>query len=290
MYCKRCKKENSNNNTYCIYCGKKLKITKPTINKSVIYKILLVLLILGISITCFYYMNVKEYKIYTDTEENINIKINEGIIQKGVTTLRNDYQFEPINRMGVIYNKNNKPQHYLVLARGVGDYEGTIFETSYMTYSIDIKTGEPKAGIHTDFIEKGADTILEEAAKKIIEGGESFAIFNFKSKLGTFIFSKEEDTHNNNVQTAMNYEYPTDNNKKEITPGLTGIEQAIKDGQIGDDYISQGVSEEWLHFAYSDGNLRQYYDSWEQCLQDAKDLGILREPTQEELNALNSGI
>ena len=28
MYCKRCKKENSNDSEYCIYCGAKLKEKK----------------------------------------------------------------------------------------------------------------------------------------------------------------------------------------------------------------------------------------------------------------------
>lgn len=71
---------------------------------------------------------------------------------------------------------------------------------------------------------------------------------------------------------------------------ITGIQQAIKDGRMGDDCFENGISEEWLYFTWSDGNLQFYYDNWEDCLQDAKDLGILREPTQEELKALNSGI
>lgn len=57
---------------------------------------------------------------------------------------------------------------------------------------------------------------------------------------------------------------------------------------IEDDYITNGVSEEWLHFAYSDGNLNLYYNSWEECLEDAKKLNILREPTEEELDSLRN--
>ena len=82
----------------------------------------------------------------------------------------------------------------------------------------------------------------------------------------------------------------SNSNNQQNNTEITGIEQAIKDGKIGADYLIDGVSEEMLHFVWSDGNLQFYYDNWEDCLQDAKNLGILREPTQEELNALNSGI
>ena len=293
MYCKKCKKENSNDSIFCIYCGKKLKITRPKINKSVIYTILIVLLILGVAITCKYYMNVKEYKIFADTGD-IKIKINEGIIQKGIATLRTDYHFEPINRMGVIYNQNNEPQHYLVLARGTDGFEGTIFATSYMTYSIDIKTGEPKSGIYTASIETGADRILERGAEEIIESGESFAIFNFQSKIGTFIFSKEEDytvtenTSSNDENIASNLQYPQPGELLPISPELTGIEQAVKNGDIDEDTLS-GISEEMLTYIFKsdNGRLKYYYHSLEECLQDARKLNILREPTEEELNIMN---
>ena len=187
MYCKRCKKENPNDSTFCIYCGKKLKVTRPKINKSVIYTILIILLIFGIALICKYYMNVKEYKIFTDTGD-IEIKIDEGIIQKGITNIR-ERHFEPINRMGVIYNQNNEPQHYLVLASGDGfreveGFEGSIFEIDYNVYSIDVKTGETKAGITRAPKDTGTDKILKQGAEKIIESGESFAIFNFKSGIG----------------------------------------------------------------------------------------------------------
>lgn len=299
MYCKRCKKENPNDSTFCIYCGKKLKVTRPRINKSVISTILVVLLILGIAITCLYYMNIKEYKISTDTGD-IKIKINEGIIQKGITNIR-ERHFEPINRMGVIYNQNNEPQHYLVLASGEGfkdveGFEGSIFEIDYNVYSIDVKTGETKAGITRAPKETGTDKILKQGAEKIIESGESFAIFNFKSEIGTFVFSKEEDyTVPENISSddeniGSNLQYPQEGELFPISPGLTGIEQAIKDGVLKD-CITNGTSEEWLHFAWSDGGwLQHYYNSWEECLQDAEDLGILREPTQEELDAIHSGI
>lgn len=61
--------------------------------------------------------------------------------------------------------------------------------------------------------------------------------------------------------------------KKDTT--ITGIEQAIKDGMIGEDYITKGISESKLSFAFSEGNLQMYYDSWEECLEDAQKLGIL---------------
>lgn len=82
----------------------------------------------------------------------------------------------------------------------------------------------------------------------------------------------------------------SDSDNQQTNSEITGIQQAIKDGQMGDDCFENGISEEWLYFTWSDGNLQFYYDTWEECLQDAKDLGILREATEEELNAINSGI
>lgn len=106
----------------------------------------------------------------------------------------------------------------------------------------------------------------------------------------------DEDKAKENVSskdTSYNYEESLEEYKpweKEREPGITGIEQAIKDGLLKD-CITNGTSEKWLHFAWSEGGwLQYYYNSWEECLQDAKDLGILREPTEEELNALKSGI
>lgn len=297
MYCKRCKKENPNDSTFCIYCGKKLKVTRPKINKSVIYTILIILLIFGIALICKYYMNVKEYKIFTDTGD-IEIKIDEGIIQKGITNIR-ERHFEPINRMGVIYNQNNEPQHYLVLASGDGfreveGFEGSIFEIDYNVYSIDIKTGETKAGITRAPKETGTDKILKQGAEKIIESGESFAIFNFKSGIGTFVLSREEDytvpenTSSDDENTGSNLQYPQEGELLPISPGLTGIEQAVKNGELDED-ILQGTSEEMLTYIFKsdNGRLKYYYHSLEECLQDAKKLNILREATEEELKLIN---
>ena len=41
-------------------------------------------------------------------------------------------------------------------------------------------------------------------------------------------------------------------------------------------------------FNSANGRLRYYYHSLEECLQDAKKLNILREPTEEELEFINS--
>lgn len=297
MYCKRCKKENPDNSTFCIYCGKKLKVTKPKINKSVICIILTILLIFGIALICKYYMGVKEYKIFTDTGD-IKIKINESIIKKGITNIR-EHRYEPINRMGVIYNQNNEPQHYLVLASGEGfrgaeGFEGSIFEINYNVYSIDVKTGETKAGITTAPKEKGTDKILKQGAEKIIESGESFAIFNFKSEIGTFVFSKEEDytvpenTSSDDENIGSVLQYPQPGELLPISPGLTGIEQAVKNGELDEDML-QGTSKEMLTYIFNsdNGRLKYYYHSLEECLQDAEKLNILREPTEEELNLIN---
>lgn len=58
---------------------------------------------------------------------------------------------------------------------------------------------------------------------------------------------------------------------------LTGIERAIKDGAIGDDYMTNGVTEDQL-LAALDGNLGMYYTgNVEQCIEDARKLNILKE-------------
>ena len=60
---------------------------------------------------------------------------------------------------------------------------------------------------------------------------------------------------------------------------LTGIERAIKDGAIGDDYITEGITKQRLLEAL-DGNLGIYYGGdFEKCLEDAKKLNILKETT-----------
>lgn len=67
---------------------------------------------------------------------------------------------------------------------------------------------------------------------------------------------------------------------------MTGIEKAIKDGLLEEKTLTEGISEETLRFLCSDGNLQMYYDNFEKCLEDARKLNILREPTEEELKKL----
>lgn len=64
-------------------------------------------------------------------------------------------------------------------------------------------------------------------------------------------------------------------NKNTVQNEITGIEQAINDGMIGKDYITEGVTESKLKSVYYDGNLQLYYDSWDKCLEDAKKLNII---------------
>lgn len=91
--------------------------------------------------------------------------------------------------------------------------------------------------------------------------------------MGVFAY-KKLDNKPSNISKDIN-------NTHTKSAGRTGIEQAIKDGMIGKDYITEGVTESKLKSAYYDGNLQFYYDSWEECLKDAKKLKILR--TNEEI-------
>ena len=64
--------------------------------------------------------------------------------------------------------------------------------------------------------------------------------------------------------------------KDNVSTSITGIEQAVKDGMIGEDYLTDGVTEDKLNFAFSDGNLQMYYDNWEDCIADARKLNIIK--------------
>ena len=85
--------------------------------------------------------------------------------------------------------------------------------------------------------------------------------------IGVFAY-KKLDNKPSNISKDIN-------NTHTKSTGKTGIEQAINDGMLNN-YIAVGVTEKELRSAYYDGNLQFYYDSWEECLKDAKKLKILR--------------
>lgn len=66
------------------------------------------------------------------------------------------------------------------------------------------------------------------------------------------------------------------NNNTSNKTNLTGIEKAIKDGMLGQDIITNGITIERLKFTFTDGNLQMYYSNWEDCLEDAITLKILK--------------
>ena len=82
------------------------------------------------------------------------------------------------------------------------------------------------------------------------------------------IYKNETNSNISNNSTANN---SIDNSEK-----LTGIEKAIQDGMISTNYLTEGVSEDTLKFAYSNGVLNTYYNNWEQCLNDAIKLNIIK--------------
>lgn len=100
--------------------------------------------------------------------------------------------------------------------------------------------------------------------------------------------SKEETNNNTKTNEVMGLQYPQPGELLPISPGLTGIEQAVKNGELDED-ILQGTSKEMLTYIFNsdNGRLKFYYHSLEECLQDAEKLNILREPTEEELNLIN---
>ncbi len=127
---------------------------------------------------------------------------------------------------------------------------------------------------------------LEYIENKLSGNNKSNTIIDIQENLN--IKSTEKEIGNDN---STFYSQPNTNIQKEqeqipneeieeepIT--ITGIEQAINDGMLNN-YIAVGVTEKELRSAYYDGNLQFYYDSWEECLKDAKKLKILR--TNEEI-------
>ena len=103
--------------------------------------------------------------------------------------------------------------------------------------------------------------------------------------VGIFIYKKQSNNNisSNNQSTQENISNSNTTKKEE----LTGIEKAIRDKMLND-YISLGITEEELRSAYYDGNLQFYYDSWEQCLKDAKSLNILKD--KEEITGIEEAI
>lgn len=92
--------------------------------------------------------------------------------------------------------------------------------------------------------------------------------------VGIFIYKKQSNNNisSNNQSTQENISNSNTTTKAEIT----GIEKAIEDEMIYD-CISLGITEKELRSAYYDGNLQMYYNSWEQCLKDAKSLNIIKD-------------
>lgn len=119
-----------------------------------------------------------------------------------------------------------------------------------------------------------------------------------------FIATDEEEFYNLSVNSLTNRLYDdeiykvvelsndtsnqvtneTENTTNSNSNNITGIEQAIQDGMIEEDYLTKGVTENELKFAYTDGNLQLYYDSWEDCLRDAKKLYILLPDEESSFN------
>ena len=297
-----------------------------------------IVLILILCIALVIYLNYINFfdeksKYYVATPNTTyTISVNNTIIRESIDKIKEYDHYIVIDKMGVIYTKNKDILKYLVLARDASDDTKSV----YRLYTIDNKSGEILVLKNYISSASGEDYILENNAREIMKDDETFAIITYNTLQGKVIFTKGQP-----IEQKLNYISPNltgieqaviDGNfdNKYITDGitegklrvefyegnldkyyityeecledaekldiiiqlndsnLTGIERAIQEGAIGDDYLENGVSEEWLRFAWSDGNLGLYYDSWEECLQDAKDLNILREPTAEELHKLET--
>ena len=118
---------------------------------------------------------------------------------------------------------------------------------------------------------KPLKTISKKERQKAINN-ELDKLENFDKTLNKILENTSgEGSYNPKGETLTNNK--SDNNVK---PVLTGIEKAIKDGMLEQDIITNGITEERLRFTFSDGNLQMYYSNWEDYLQDAKTLKILK--------------
>lgn len=106
--------------------------------------------------------------------------------------------------------------------------------------------------------------------------------------VGIFIYKKQSNNNiSSNNQTTQENISNSNNSNTTTKAEITGIEKAIKDEMIYD-CISLGITEKELRSAYYDGNLQMYYNSWEECLKDAKSLNIIKD--ERELTGIEEAI
>ncbi len=206
------------------------------------------------------YKDWKEYDRKDDTNTNSDNKKDDD-----TTNNDNKEYYTPIevyNNQGVngIYKDNTETKKY-VIQDGKVEY----WEEEYIYVGVYKQEGNKIS------IEYSSRYKYDNSEDKYLLAGWGY----------TTMFKLGKDCEELNIKIGS--QLVTSNEitfSKEKEENVTGIEQAINDEMIND-YISVGVTEKELRSAYYDGNLQFYYDSWEECLKDAKKLKILR--TNEEI-------
>ncbi len=286
MYCRQCGNELTETNKFCPKCGTPVKQVE-TVNKTVkkannLPTIIIIIIVIMIVIICALNMIIiKPYQVSTNTG-NVTIKVNEFTLNKAIKDLEDD-NCTVLKNIGVIY-KNEKAIKYLLVRDskvGKTDDESALInyfydevgggESRYFVSVINAKNGklESKNDAATARQSSGVEYVLNQAANNIMNDDEEFCIITY----GEYNTAKKQS--NINVEKENTNMVNTSNLDNNSSNNITGIEQAIKDGMLGEDYLTKGVSESQLYFAFTDGNLQMYYDSWEECLADAKKLNII---------------
>lgn len=295
MYCSKCGNEISEQDQFCSNCGnaidngileediKKDSIigdssSKPSknISKNVIIVIIIVLIvILGV----FVYIkqkgklsNKEENIVHTENETDNSINDIPNETKEDIT--KNEE--ESIEAEEIITNNEKDitlSEDYI--GRWTDETEGAneiaIYKITYDKVYFDL-------GIYRmGQIEDITATIINNDTATFDTTGED----KEQGVAGTLKFENNTVTVNiiksNWDYVDVGLSFTCDHKMK---TKITGIEQAIKDEMIGEDYLFEGVSEETLKRAYYDGNLQMYYDTWEECLSDAENLGILRDDNE----------
>lgn len=331
MYCNKCGNEIKGNFQFCEKCGNQIedKSNNKVKDTKKITIIVIAVLVVVIAIILKFNLNFDEkekYSVKTSTGSTITLKINNTILDKGIAELQKSGC--SVNKiMGVIY-KGNRIQKYIVVIDNdpnnyfseYGKYmfgDSNRFGPKYSSRCIDPKTGKvDDLGNEVDALGTHSVEYVIEMRAKTLTKNNNYGIFYYgeepseveneyekwlqeeQQKLNEAeqeMQKVENSLGQETVKTQTKEQKSETKDTKATQNNLTGIEQAIKDGMIGEDYITKGVSRGQLEFAFTDGNLQMYYDTWEECLADAEKLNIITSDEEyltmeEELDRYYNGI
>lgn len=229
-----------------------------------------------------------------------NINLSSGLGYGGVADIYKELEYEPMLYM-------NKDEKKLIAVKtntvicpyaeifykqaGTEQLEYTTMKTyvdieTFIIYDITAATPEELKSYYRIEISKNSDNFnLGDNVIAIGYGNSSLSdkyLIDYYDINGNYLLDAISKFNNRRTDNIQEFN-PSDDNIEDLTSPTstsTGIAQAVKDGKIGEDILTEGISEEWLKFLYYDGNLQFYYETWDECLQDAQKLNIINEDRQ----------